>query len=121
MENSLFLKLIAVVLIIVGIMLVWNPELVSKKAIPTNAFDAIERRVWWGLLIGLGSMLLFHRQLQPWTMTIAAMGSSLFVGLLVARLIGIMLDGSVVKQWIYVGIEIVIMVPFIWWYFSFRR
>lgn len=120
MESSLIFRLIGVALIIVGVTLVWNPELVSKKAIPTDAFEATERRIWWGLFIGFGSLLLFHHQLRPWVLTIAAMGSSLLFGLLVARLIGIALDGSVVKQWINVGIEIVIMVPFIWWYLSVR-
>ncbi len=116
MESSIIFRLIGVVLIAIGVTLVWNPELVSNKPIPSDTFQATERRIWWGLFIGFGVLLMFHHQLLPWASTIAATGSSLLFGLLVARLIGIMLDGSVAKQWLIVGIEIVIMVPLVWWY-----
>ncbi|GAA0411142.1 hypothetical protein GCM10009133_19490 [Cocleimonas flava] len=119
MDISIF-RFIGVALIIVGLVLVSNPELVSNKPIPSDTFEAVERRIWWGLLIGFGFLLLFHHQIQPWITTIAATLSSLFFGLLVARLIGIMLDGSVAKQWLNIGIEIVILVPLVWWYFRVR-
>ena len=120
METSFVLRLLGVALIIVGVTLVANPELVSNKPIPDGAFEAIERRIWWGLFIGAGILLLFHHQLQPWTLTLAATGSSLVFGLLVARFIGIVLDGSVAKQWLYVGVEVVILAPLVWWYFHLR-
>jgi len=120
MESSVVFKLIGVVLIIVGVILVWNPELVSNKPIPDNTFEATERRIWWGLIIGFGCLLLLHHQLLPWLPTLVATGSALLFGLLVARLIGILLDGSVLKQWINVGIEIVILVPLVWWYLRVR-
>lgn len=119
MEISM-IRLIGVAIIIVGIVLVSNPELVSNKPTPDDTFEAVERRIWWGLIIGFGSILLFHHQLQPWIPTVAAALSSLLFGLLVARLIGIMLDGSVAKQWLNVGIEVVILVPLIWWYLRVR-
>lgn len=121
MESTLFFRLIGAILIVAGIALVWNPELVSNKPIPNDTFDAIERRIWWGLIIGFGCLLMFHHQLQPWKLTLAATASSLLFGLLIARLIGIMLDGSVTKQWLNVGIELVIMIPLIWWYLSLRK
>ena len=120
METSLILRLLGSALIIVGVVLVWNPELVSNKPIPTDTFQATERRIWWGLFIGFGTLLLFHHQLRPWSPTVAATGASLLIGLLVARLIGIALDGSVLKQWVNVGIELVIIALFAWWYFSAR-
>lgn len=120
MEYSLILRVIGVVVVIVGVTLAWNPELVSRQPIPEDTFEATERRIWWGVIIGVGTLLLFHRQLQPWMATIAATGSALLFGLLVARLIGIMLDGSVVKQWINVGIELVMLLPLVWWYLRVR-
>ncbi|MGQ7844565.1 DUF4345 family protein [Granulosicoccus sp. 3-233] len=120
MDYSLVLRVIGILLLIVGIVLVWNPELVSKQAVPENTFAATERRIWWGLIIGFGTLLLFHHDLQPWMATIAATASALLFGLLVARLIGIMLDGSVLKQWINVGIELVMLVPLVWWYLRVR-
>lgn len=119
-ETSLLLRGIGIVLIIAGIVLVSNPELVSNKAIPDNTFDAIERRIWWGLLIGFGCLLMFHHQFQPWVTSLAATSASLMFGLLVARLIGIMLDGSVTKQWLYVGLELVLLASLVWWYLRVR-
>ncbi|GAB1620849.1 hypothetical protein AAOGI_08990 [Agarivorans albus] len=119
-ETSLLLRGIGIVLFIAGIVLVSNPELVSNKAIPDNTFDAIERRIWWGLLIGFGCLLMFHHQFQPWVTSLAATSASLMFGLLVARLIGIMLDGSVTKQWLYVGLELVLLAPLVWWYLRVR-
>ena len=109
-----------VVLIIVGIALVSNPELIRNKPVPSDTFEAIERRIWWGLLIGFGTLLLFHHQLHPWLTTLAAASSSLLFGLLIARLIGILLDGSVAKQWLYVGIECMVLAPLLWWYLNIR-
>lgn len=121
MENSIIiLRVIGVVLMLLGLLLVTNPELVSSKPVPEDTFQAVERRIWWGLLIGAGYLLMFHHQLQPWSATIAATLTSLMFGLLVARIIGIMLDGSVFKQWINVGIEVVIMIPLVWWYLKVR-
>ncbi|SHG91031.1 DUF4345 family protein [Ferrimonas marina] len=120
MELSLILRAVGVLLILAGLVLVWDPELVSNKPVPTDPFQATERRIWWGLLIGFGTLLLFHHQLQPWNQSLAAAGCSLLFGLLVARLIGMALDGPVMKQWINVGIEIVIMIPLVWWYLKVR-
>jgi len=111
-------RIIGGALVIVGIVLVSNPELVSDKPIPSDTFEAIERRIWWGLFIGVGALLLFRSQFRPWLKTLVATGFALIFGLLIARLIGIVLDGSVVKQWAYVGVECVILAPLAWWYFK---
>lgn len=120
MEGFIINRIIGILLIIAGVTLVSNPELVSNKPVPDDTFEAIERRIWWGLIIGVGILLLFHHQLTPWGPTIAATLSSLVIGLLAARLIGIVLDGSVAKQWLYVGVELVILAPLLWWYLSLR-
>jgi hypothetical protein len=119
-DGSLLLRCVGIALIVIGTTLVWNPELVSHKPIPSDAFQATESRIWWGLLIGFGALLLLHQRLHPWIPTLAATGSALLSGLLVARLIGIMLDGPVLKQWINVGIEVVLLVPLVWWYLRVR-
>ena len=63
MSNSpMIIKLLAVALILAGVVLAWNPELVSNKPVPDDTFKAVERRIWWGLLIGFGILLLFHRR-----------------------------------------------------------
>lgn len=118
--GSTVLKVVGGALVVVGVVLAWNPELVSNKSIPSETFEAIERRIPWGKLIGLGLVPFFHQQLRPWQPTIAATLSSLIVGYIVARLIGIALDGAVVKQWQLVGVEIVILAPLAWWYLKVR-
>lgn len=120
MENLLMFRLLGLGLILIGVVLVWNPELISNKPVPEDTFAAIERRIWWGLIIGFGILLMFHHQLQPWKTTLAATGLALLLGLLAARLIGIMLDGSVLRQWINVGIEMLMLFPLLWWYLSLR-
>ncbi|GHA12232.1 hypothetical protein GCM10008090_22640 [Arenicella chitinivorans] len=120
MENVIYLRLIGLVLILIGVVLASNPELVSNRPVPEDTFKAVERRVWWGLFIGLGLLLQFHHQWLPWQTTVAATLISLLLGLLVARFIGIFYDGSVAKQWLNVGIEVAIMLPLIWWYFNTR-
>lgn len=120
MESIFIFRLIGSAIILAGIALVSNPELIFDRPIPTDTFEAIERRIWWGLIIGVGTLLMFHHQLKPWLPTIAATLFSLVFGLLVARIIGIILDGSVAKQWLYVGVEIVILAPLVWWYLRIR-
>lgn len=114
-------KAIGSVLIVAGVVLAGNPELVIDSPIPEDTFEAVERRVWWGALIGLGLMLWCHRQLRPWMPTVAAASAALLLGLLIARLIGIVLDGSVVRQWVYVGIEVVLLAASIAWFKRLSR
>jgi len=112
MEPNLILKIAGFIIVILGLLLTYNPELVSSKAIPEDVFQASERRVLWGLLLGVGLLLLFHHQLQPWLLTLAATGFALTFGALVARFVGIAMDGSVIKQWYWVGAELVILAVF---------
>ncbi|MDO6460505.1 hypothetical protein Q4485_07350 [Granulosicoccaceae sp. 1_MG-2023] len=51
---------------------------------------------------------------------VASFPACLMAGLLLARLIGITLDGSVLKQWLNVGIELVLLLPLVWWYLKTR-
>lgn len=120
MKKALVLRCIGVVCLLLGLVLAANPELVSSQPIPSDTFRAVERRIWWGLLIGVGLLLQFHHQLRPWVATFAATCSTLIFGLLVARFIGIALDGSVLKQWLYVALEAALVVPLAWWYWRVR-
>ena len=120
MEGPLILRVLGSALILIGIVIVSNPELIVNKPVPTDPFLAVERRIWWGLIVGFGILLLFHHQLLPWQPTLAATLASLLVGLLIARFIGIALDGPPARQWLYVAIEVVILVPLVWWYLKVK-
>lgn len=120
MEQSLGLKVIGVIFLIAGLVLSYNPELVSNKPIPSDPFKAVERRIWWGLLIGFGLFALLHHQLHPVWLTVAALLLALTVGLIITRVMGIVLDGSTSKQWQLVGIEVVLLAGFLFWYMRLR-
>lgn len=120
MEHGAALKIIGVIVCLAGLLLSAFPELVSNKPVPDDPFQAVERRVWWGLLIGLGILFVIHRQIAPWQFTLAATGSTLVFGILVARCLGIALDGSSVKQWFWVAVEVVILMPLAYWYIKQR-
>ena len=119
--NRLVSRVLGLLFVAVGLVLVSNPELVSNAPVPEDTFEAVERRIWWGLIVGFGLLLLFHAEVQPWQRTLVATGTALVLGLLVARLVGIALDGSVAKQWVYVGIELAILLPLLWLYLRKRR
>ncbi len=116
MDLSLTLKIIGFFVFAAGIVLAWSPELISSKPVPEDIFRAVERRVWWGVLIGLGLIPFFHGTVKPWLPTIIAVGGALTFGVLIARLIGIAVDGSVVKQWFWVAVEFVILIALWAWY-----
>ena len=116
MEKKIILQIIGFLVLLAGFVLTYNPELVSNKPIPEDTFRAIERRVWWGLLIGFGLLLMFHHQFKPYLFTLAATVMTLTLGVLISRMMGIALDGSVPKQWMWVAVEIVMVLVFGIWY-----
>ena len=115
-EDTLINKAIGTVLVLVGVVLASNPELVTNKPVPDDIYRAVERRIRWGVFIGAGFLLIFHHSLQPWLVTFVAASTAIIFGLLVARLIGIALDGSVQKQWLWVVAEAIILVALVWWH-----
>lgn len=120
MDASLIYKIIGTILIAVGIILVSNPELVTNKPVPEDVFRAVERRVWWGLFISAGVLLIFHHELRSPLVIFVGASTTITFGLLAARLIGIALDGAVVKQWFWVVVEAVILAALVWWYTKVR-
>jgi hypothetical protein len=112
MEHKIYLQVVGFILLLSGAIFTYNPELVSSKTIPDDAFRAVERRVRWGFLIGLGMLLVFHHQIKPYLLTVAALGMTLTLGALIARVVGIVLDGSVPKQRMWVVVELVMIIAF---------
>ncbi|MEE1673075.1 hypothetical protein SNR37_002488 [Agarivorans aestuarii] len=116
MESKIFFQMAGGILLILGAILSYNPELVSSKPIPDDTFGAVERRVRWGFLMGFGMLLIFHHQLTPLLFTLAALGMTLTLGALIARVMGIALDGSVPRQWMWVIVELIMVIGFGIWY-----
>jgi hypothetical protein len=60
--------------------------------------------------------MMLHHQTTPLFLTVAAAGSALLLGFLIARFIGITLDGSTLRQWYWVGAEFALFLLLAYWY-----
>jgi len=101
---------IGAALAVTGLLLVLFPTLAYDPGPAASSYAAIERRIWWGGLYGLGILLITQRQLGPWRYTAVASVFWVVGGFLVARAVGLALDGmDSTLQWIWVAVEVVIM------------
>jgi hypothetical protein len=75
----------------------------SEPTLDTN--EAIERRVRGGMLLGVGLAFIAVTALRPWSTSIPTMIFYFMTGALAARLLGLILDGAVPKQWLWVAVE----------------
>ncbi|RME71272.1 MAG: hypothetical protein D6781_04570 [Verrucomicrobia bacterium] len=83
--------------------------LTGSAANSTDVFAAIEQRVRGGMLLGLGLALIAIDHLRPWSISLPAAVFWFVTGALLARLLGLILDGAVPKQWVLVSVETGIM------------
>ena len=94
----------------VGAVLACFPTLVSDPGPAADSFEAIERRIPWGTLAGVGVLLVARTKLRPFRTGIAAVVCWVTSGILGARLIGLVLDGADSgRQWMWVGVEAVLI------------
>lgn len=105
-------KIIGAVLFMVGGVLTYKPNLVSKIPLPENPYQKIEMRVIWGFLIGLGIFFIFYNQWNAWKLTVCAILFCLTLGIVIARLLGFVLDEFFSKQLLWLTIEIVALIIF---------
>lgn len=103
---NMLLKISGVILLMAGLILTYSPELISTHPIPTDPYQVIEKRVRWGFVIGLGLLLLFHHPGTPWGLTVSALLVALTTGIILARLLGMVLDGFFAKQMLWLAIEL---------------
>jgi hypothetical protein len=95
---------------LVGVVLACFPTLVSDPGPAADTFEAIERRIPWGTLAGVGALFVARTRLRPFWTSIAAVVCWVTSGILVARLIGLVLDGADSgRQWMWVGVEVVVI------------
>jgi hypothetical protein len=86
-------RILASLLIISGIMMTLKPWLFSQAPKHGSGYAMIEKRVLWGLLIGSGIFLIHFQQWGRWELTAWAILSSLAFGIIIARMLGMVLDG----------------------------
>ncbi len=92
-----------------GFLLVVRPEFVNKKPKPEDVFRAVERRAWWGLLIGLGLFCFSLPSINSYLVGFFVLATAATLGILIARLIGIFLEGSHRRQWFWVWVELLVV------------
>lgn len=80
-----------------------------------DLFETVERRVRGGMVLGVGLCLLAIPSLRPWSVSIPTALFYFMVGALAARLLGLMIDGAVPKQWLLVAIEAAVMTAAALW------
>lgn len=103
------LRAVGVLLVGGGVVLSIAPTLVHDPGAAPDLFEAVERHARWGLPVGIGALLVARTRLRPWSVTLVSAVLSVTLGYLLARIIGIALEGvGSSRQWLYVGIEVVI-------------
>lgn len=83
----------------------WFHPLTGGAEPAANAFEAIERRIRGGMLAGLGLVFVARTELRPWPVTIASVLLYVLVGALLARLLGLIIEGNDSRQWLLVAVE----------------
>lgn len=114
---NLLLKITGVVLLIAGFVLAFKPDLFGKSTPPIEPYQMIENRVKWGMLIGLGGFLIFYNSSASWSLTATVLLSALTIGIIIARLIGFILDGFFTKQlyWLLMELAFLLALGLVYW------
>lgn len=75
----------------------WLGPITGGSEPPADLFEAIERRVRGGMLLGLGLCLIAIPSLSPWSTSLPSAIFYLMTGALAARLLGIVVEGP--RSW----------------------
>ena len=82
---------------------------------PVDVYHAIERRIRGGMVLGVGLIFIAVTALRPWSTSIPTAIFYFMAGALAARLLGLLVDGTVPKQWLLVAVEAVVMALAAFW------
>lgn len=107
------LSILGIVLAVVGVAAAvfpdWFGPLTGGPEPAVDVFEAVERRVRGGMVLGLGLAFIAVTTLRPWSTSIPTAIFYFMAGALAARLLGLLVDGTVPKQWLWVAVEAVVM------------
>lgn len=94
-----------------------KPDLFGKFSPAIGSNQMIEKRVKWGMLIGLGGFLVVTNDWFSWGLLTTAFLASVTLGILLARLTGFVLDGIFIKQlyWLLIEVAALISFGFLYW------
>lgn len=112
-------RIFGIVLAVLGIVAAvfphWFGPLTGGPEPPADLYEAVERRVRGGMVLGAGLGFLTITALRPWSVSIPSAIFCFMTGALAARLFGMWVDGAVPKQWLLVGVEAVFMAAAAFW------
>ena len=107
------LRILGLVLAAVGIMATifpgWFGPLTRFPNPPVDVFEVIESRVRGGMVLGVGLTFIAVTSLRPWSTSVPSALLYFMTGALVARLLGLIVHGTVPKQWLLVAVETGVM------------
>ncbi len=111
------LRILGVVLAVAGVVAAifpsWFGPLTGGP--PTGVHEAVEQRVRGGMVLGIGLAFIAITSLRPWSVSIPSVVFYFMLGALAARVLGLMLDGTLPKQWLLVAVEAAFMVGAALW------
>ena len=113
--STLFGIALAVLGVVAALFPTWFGPLTGGPEPPADVFEAVERRVRGGMLLGVGLCFIAITALRPWSMSIPTAIFYVMAGALAARLLGLLVDGTVPKQWLLVAVEAVVMAVAAFW------
>lgn len=87
----------------------WFGPLTGASEPTLDTYEAVERRVRAGMLLGVGLAFIAITNLRPWSVSIPSAIFYFMTGALAARVLGIMVDGALPKQWLLVAVEAIFM------------
>jgi len=106
-------RILGIALAVIGITAAafpsWFGPLTGGGEPAIDVYQAIERRVRGGMVLGVGLGLVAINALRPWSTSVPSAVFYLMTGALAARLLGLIVDGTVSKQWLLVAIEAAVM------------
>ena len=87
----------------------WFGPLTGGPEPPVDVYHAIERRIRGGMVLGVGLTFIAVTALRPWSTSVPSAIFYFMTGALAARLVGLLVDGTVAKQWLWVAVEAAVM------------
>ena len=111
--------IVGIVLAVLGVLAAvfptWFGPLTGGPEPPVDVFEAVERRIRGGMLLGVGLCFIAITALRPWSTSIPTAIFYFMAGALAARLLGLLVDGAVPKQWLLVAVEAAAMTVAAFW------
>lgn len=108
-------KAIGALLAVAGLLLSALPGLVLELPPSQERFAAIETRTRFGALGGLGLGLSLLPGFSPWAWALANLAFWTTSGFVLARLVGLCLDGYHPRQLMWIGLELVVAAALGWY------